>query len=563
MSTDAPQPEPYKHLSAHLEYPDCSMIDALENSAAAHPDLSALEFFGKRTSFRRFLAAVNRYAAGLSALGVGAEDTFTICMPNTPQAVVLFYALNRLGAIPNMVHPLCAEGELEFYLNTSGSVGILILDAFFPKLARVRGNTPHLRHILAASVADELPVPAKIGFWLTKGRKIPKIPKSAALFWRDFMKGGKDGDIPPVHRAGDDAAAILYSGGTTGTTKGIVLTNLNFNALALQTYTAVDCVEKGDKMLAVMPVFHGFGLGICMHAILLAGCTCVLVPQFNLRSYARLLRTVRPQLIAGVPTLFEALIKYETMKTIDLSCLKGVFSGGDTLPVELKRKVDAFLRGHGASVQVREGYGLTECVTASCLTPKDFHKEGSIGVPYPDTFFKILRPGEEIALPNGEEGEICISGPSVMKEYLNNPDETAQALRRHADGRIWLHTGDLGIIDDDGFVYFRQRIKRMIVSSGYSIYPSQLENIIDAHESVHISCVIGVPDPYKMQTVKAFIVLKPGVAPTDEVKQSVKDHCAKYIAKYAMPREFEYRDSLPLTMVGKVNFLALEKESQA
>jgi len=237
-----------------------------------------------------------------------------------------------------------------------------------------------------------------------------------------------------------------------------------------------------------------------------------------------------------------------------------VFSGGDTLSIELKRKVDTFLKEHGSTEQVREGYGLTECVTASCLTPRKFHIEGSIGIPYPDTYYKIVRQGTQETLPYGEEGEIVLSGPTVMKGYDNNIEETEKTLQTHADGRLWLHTGDLGAMDEDGFIYFRQRIKRMIVSSGYSIYPTQLENAIESHEKVLISCVIGVPDDYKVERVKAFITLRDDQEATEEIKASILEHCKKNIAKYAMPSEFEYRKELPRTLVGKVAYIELEKE---
>jgi long-chain acyl-CoA synthetase len=248
---------------------------------------------------------------------------------------------------------------------------------------------------------------------------------------------------------------------------------------------------------------------------------------------------------------------------MDLSFLKGIFSGGDSLSPELKKKVDAFLKEHNCSEQIREGYGTTECVTASCLTPKDYARSGSIGVPFPDVFYKVVIPGTVDEADPNTEGEICISGPTVMLGYMDNPEETAQTLRRHVDGRIWLHTGDLGRMDQDGFIYFRQRIKRMLVTSGYNVYPSQLENIIDHHDKVLISCVIGIKDEYRGQKIKAYVVPMPGIEPTDQLKQEILDHCAKHIAKYAMPREIEFRAELPKTLVGKVAYRVLEEEANA
>ena len=231
--------------------------------------------------------------------------------------------------------------------------------------------------------------------------------------------------------------------------------------------------------------------------------------------------------------------------------------------MELKKRFDHFLYDHHATIQVREGYGTTECVTASCLTPPNRYKEGSIGLPFPDTYYKIVRPGTQEEVPYGEEGEICISGPTLMMEYINHPAETAQTLQKHPDGRTWLHTGDLGMMDDEGFVYFKQRIKRMIITSGYNVYPSQLENILDAHALVQMSCVIGVPDPYKMQKVKAFVMLKPGEAASQENKDILMAYCRQNIAQYALPYDIEFRESLPKTLVGKVAYRVLEEEEAA
>ena len=362
-----------------------------------------------------------------------------------------------------------------------------------------------------------------------------------------------------------EGASILYSGGTTGTTKGILLSSDNFNATALQTIAASGRMNgiAGCRMLSVMPVFHGFGLGIGIHTALVGGGRCILVPRFDLKTYAQLLIKKKPNFIPGVPTLFEALLRTDLLDKADLSFLYGMFSGGDSLSVELKKKVDAFLKEHNAKIQIREGYGTTECVTASCLTPKDYARSGSIGIPFPDTYYKIVKVGTEDEVEPNIEGEICISGPSVMMCYVDNPEETAQTLRRHADGRIWCHTGDLGTMDADGFVYFRQRIKRMIITSGYNVYPSQLENIIDGHEKVLLSCVVGVKDKYKMQKVKAYVVLRPGVEPTDEVREELMAHCRRHIAKYAMPYEIEFREELPKTLVGKVAYRVLEEEANA
>lgn len=550
-------------VPAHLDYFQGTMFEAVERIADKYPEYVAFDFMGRPTTYRRLVREVRACARSLRTIGVRPNDRVTIAMPNCPQAIFMFYAVNLVGAVANMIHPLSAEKEIEFYLNESESVAAITLDQFYDKFESVRAGTGVV-NIIIASVKDELSTPVKAGYMLTAGRKIQKIPADAPVIrWREFMRLGRHSFSDySVQRRADDPAVILYSGGTTGTTKGIVLTNLNFNALGQQVIAANPMFSPGDKMLAAMPLFHGFGLGVCIHTMLSQGGRCVLVPRFTAKSYAKLIVKYRCNFIAGVPTLYEALLRLPSMDGANLSCLKGVFSGGDSLSVELKKKFDKFLFEHKAVVQVREGYGTTETVTACCLTPPHMFKEGSIGLPFPDTYIKIVKPGTEEELPYGQEGEILLAGPTVMKEYMNNPQETAQTLRTHADGLAWVYTGDLGVMDEQGFIYFRGRAKRMIVSSGYNVYPGQLENILDACDKVHMSCVIGVPDPYKMQAVKAFIMLRPGVPPTEDTKRYILEYCSRHIAKYAMPREIEFREELPKTLVGKVAYRKLEEEEE-
>ena len=549
-------------VPAHLEYFQGSMYDKVAQIAVNYPDYIAYDFMGGKVKYKDFIRKVDECARALAAIGVKEGERVTICMPNAPQAVIMFYAINKVGAIANMVHPLSSEKEIEFYLKESASVVCITLDQFYGKFENIRGNVP-LRSLILTSIKDVLSPIKRKGYYLAEGRKIKKVPANAEIvWWEKFLRDGNNYHGPyHVERKSEDPAVILYSGGTTGTTKGILLSNLNFNALSQQIIATNPMFKPGDKMLAVMPIFHGFGLGVCIHSMLASGGRCLLKPRFNPQSYAKLLKKHKPNFIAGVPTLYEALLRLKTLDGVDLSCLKGVFSGGDSLSIELKKRFDTFLKEHNTTIPVREGYGTTECVTASCLTPSHWAKEGSIGLPFPDTFYKIVKPGTEDEVAYGEEGEICLAGPTVMMEYINNPEETANTLRRHADGLTWVHTGDLGMMDEDGFIYFRQRIKRMIVTSGYNVYPSQIENVLDAHEYVHMSCVIGVPDPLKMQKVVAFVVLKPGLKVTEEeARQAILEHCSRYVAKYAMPADIQFRDDMPKTLVGKVAYRILEEE---
>ena len=545
----------------HLDYFQGSMFDAVERMADMYPNYIAFDFMGRSVTYRRMVQEIEKCAKSLKTLGVRPGDRITIAMPNCPQAIYMFYAVNLVGGIANMIHPLSAEKEIEFYLNASESTTAITLDQFYNKFESVR-KAVDLPCLIITSVADELKPLMKVGYKLTEGRKNPKVPSGRAgvLSWKEFLRRGEYVEIYQVRRKAEDPAAILYSGGTTGVTKGIQLTNLNFNALGKQIIATNPMFRPGDKMLAVMPMFHGFGLGVSIHSMLVSGGCCILVPRFTPDSYAKLLLKYRCNLIAGVPTLYEALLRLPKMKNADLSCLKGVYSGGDSLSVELKKRFDQFLFDHHATIQVREGYGLTECVPASCLTPYHISREGSIGIPFPDTYYKIVEHGTQKEVPYGTEGEICLSGPTVMMGYLHHPEETAQTLQTHEDGLTWVHTGDLGYMDPDGFVYFRQRLKRMIVTSGYNVYPSQMENILDAHELVQMSCVIGVPDPLKMQKVKAFVMLKPGVPANEETKAVLMAYIRKNVAKYALPYDIEFRAELPKTLVGKVAYRVLEEE---
>ncbi len=548
----------------HLDYFEGSMFEAVAAIAEKYPNNVAFDFMGRSTTYKTLVKEVEQCAKALKTIGVREGDRVTIAMPNCPQAIQMFYAVNLVGGICNMIHPLSAEKEIEFYLNASESVTAITLDQFYNKFENVRHNTKVV-NIIIASIKDELSKPVKAGYMLTEGRKVKKIPDDAPVIrWKDFLHLSRHCFYNyKVERKGDDPAVILYSGGTTGTTKGILLSNKNFNALGQQVIAANPMFRIGDKMLAAMPLFHGFGLGVCVHTMLSQGGRCILIPRFTAETYAKQIVKYKCNFIAGVPTLYEALLRLPSMENADLSSLKGVFSGGDSLSIELKKKFDKFLYDHNAKIQIREGFGTTECVTASCLTPPHMAKEGSIGLPFPDTYYKIVEPGTDKEVPYGTEGEILIAGPTVMMEYVGHPEETAQTLRKHDDGLTWIYTGDLGTMDDEGFIYFRGRAKRMIITSGYNVYPGQLENIIDAHEFVHMSCVIGVPDPYKMQKVKAFVMLKPGIPANDDTKEAILAYCRKNIAKYAMPYDIEFRAELPKTLVGKVAYRKLEEEEAA
>lgn len=548
----------------HLEYPNKTMFQMVQDIARQYSNEPAFEFYGTKTSYSRFIRRIEKAARAFTAMGIGNGDVVTICMPNVPQMLDCFYALNRIGAVANMIHPLSAQKEISFYLGLSKSKAILTVDLFYETVEAALEEVPQPVTILVARIQDELNPVLRAAYVVKKGKDYLRFPNTDhAILWKNFLKQGTPSVALPEPAFDEKkTSVILYSGGTSGMPKGICLSDLNMNACAMQAREAIGVeFRKGITMLSCMPCFHGFGLGINLHTVLIHGACCILMPTFNNASYAKMLVKKKPNFIAGVPTIFEALLHMPSLDGVRLDFLEGMFCGGDSLSVELKYKVDQFLAEHDATIQVREGYGLTECVTASCLTPKDTYRERSIGLPFPDTVYAVVKPGSDEVVPAGEEGEIILTGPTLMLGYLDNPKETADTLRVLDDGRTWLYTGDLGYMDEDGYVYYSQRIKRLIITNGYNVYPGRVENLIDSCSEVSYSCVIGVKDPRRMHRVKAYIVLKDGVDPDEACKERIMEYLRHHIARYALPREIEFRRELPKTLVGKVAYRLLEEEA--
>jgi len=550
----------YGDVPSSLDYPEKTMYELVRDIAHDLPGGIAWEFMGTRSTYAELIRDIDGCADALASRGVKLGDRVTVSLPNCPQAVILFYALNKVGAVASMIHPLSAAAEIEFYLSESRSSWIVILDAFYPSAAAAADGAG-AQTILVCSIGDFLGPAMRLGFWVSSGRKIPKVPAadSRVLVWSDFLAGPRPTRCDATPLGPDECAVILYSGGTTGTPKGVMLSSRNFNALGMQVGTQGP-ITAGEVILSILPVFHGFGLGVCVHTFLAAGGTCVLVPRFTSATVAKLVRKFRPHYMAGVPTLFESLMRDPVFAKTDLSCFKLIYAGGDKLPETIKERFDAFLAERGGRTSLFEGYGLTESVTACIATPKTAYRPGSVGIPLPDMRAKIVAPETTQELPAGTDGELCVSGPTVMLGYLNSPEDTAATIRRHADGRLWLHTGDLCSMDREGFVYFRLRMKRIIKVSGVSVTPTLVEGLLDRHPDVELSCVIGVPDARKLQTVKAYVVLKDRRSANGAKERELIEYCAQNLIKWSVPESIEFRDALPLTRIGKVAYSELERE---
>ncbi|HOW83194.1 MAG TPA: AMP-binding protein, partial [Spirochaetota bacterium] len=489
-------------------------------------------------------------------------ERVTISMPTSPPGIICFYAVNKLGAIASMIHPLSTESEIEFYCKISKSRFALTMDMWLNTFAPA-AKRAGVEKLLICKMQEYLPAHLAKLYWLKAGRKNPKIPTNDPMIV-DWKKWVMKTEHPQALRAdvnAEDLAVILYSGGTTGTPKGIMLSNYNFVTEGLMCANWVGMNPEYSDVLAMLPIFHGFGLGVCVNTALSNGGKCILVPMFEADLAAKMIKK-RPNFMIGVPTLYEALTKSKKFNKSDLSCLFACFSGADTLPRVVKERFEAIVeRQGGKGVKLLEGYGLTEAVTAIMAMPMGEYREGSIGIPFSSMLAKVVKKGTTEEAPVGEEGELCLHGPAVMLGYLDQPEETAEVLQKHSDGKIWLHTGDVVSMDNDGFFYFKLREKRMIKSSGMNVYPAQVEGQLYKHEAVDECCVIGIPDVEQVERVKAFVVLKKeftSKAGPDMAKELIT-HCRKDLIKWSCPREVEFINEIPKTKVGKIAFTELQK----
>lgn len=547
----------YKGMKSHIDYPDSSMYSLVRKCAVKYPANIAYSYFGNKVTYKSLIAKIDEVSRAFLRLGVNKKDVVSIIMPNTPEAIICFYALNRIGAVCNMIHPLSSEEEFKYDIKLANTKYVIVADIAYQKLFNIKSEL-NIEKIIYLPISESMDSITKIGYKLTTGRSALKPSGEDTTTYSKFLSKAKYyKEVIKDEGKGEDIAVILHSGGTTGKPKGIVLTNMNFNSLVLSELEINKCLGDGISILAIMPIFHGFGLGCTFHATMVSGGHAIILPSVNPKKFDETLLKYKPNILACVPSVLEGLTKSKKLKEADLSFIKCIICGGDALSGELNNKIDKFLYDHGSDTRVRTAYGMTECTAGVTMMPLEETREDSIGIPCPDSYIKICEVGTTKECITGEVGEICINGPTVMKEYINDKDETSLVLKTHKDGKVWLHSGDLGFVDSDGFVYFKSRAKRMIVSSGYNIYPGQIEQIILKHPYVEACSVVGVPHPYKKEVVKAYIVLKDEFVLNSEIKKSIKEYCEKNIAKYALPYAYGYRKELPKTKLGKVAYKEL------
>lgn len=547
-----------ERLPINMEYFDGGLYDAVYEASCKWPHNVALDYFDTQITYKDLIKKINKVAAALKALGAEKGDNITVCMPNTPEEVYMFYAINEIGAVANMIHPLSSEKEIEEYLNQAHSKIMLCIDISYPKIEAIIKNTD-VEQVVVVSATRSMDFIVRAVYKITKGRKNHIKKSQHVIMWDQFLnKASKFVGNPHARVDSNDAAVIMYSGGTTGKPKGIVLSNLNFNAQALGAkYLVPELLKSEYSFLTFLPNFHAFGLGVCMHMPLYFGCRIVLIPQFNAKKLRKYIKKYKINILVGVPTVFEYLTKIKFGKN-ELKGIKGVVSGGDVISMSSKEKINNFLKKHGSKAIIENGYGLTEASGGFIFSPRSVARDpDGIGYPIPDNDVRILDLKTEKEANLGDDGEIIVNGLSVMKGYLDNPEETKKVFVTLGDKK-YLRTGDIGYLDEHGVVHFRSRLKRMIISNGYNIYPASIEEVTLKCKNVSSCAVVGREDKLRGEKVVVFVVPKEG-ASGHAIKKELTTIYKQYLAKYEIPREIRFIDSLPKTKLAKVDFKALEQ----
>ncbi|MCM3759708.1 long-chain-fatty-acid--CoA ligase [Alkalihalobacillus oceani] len=522
-----------------LDYQNNSLHDYLLRSARTYPDQTAIEFLGKRLTYSELHQQAVRFAQGLQAFGVEKGDRIAIMLANCPQAVISYYGILMTGAIAVQINPLYVERELEHQLTDSGAKVLVCLDLVFPRVQKVRMNT-NLQQVIVTSIKDYLPFPKNLLYPIVQKGNVTVEYNEQTVAFSAFLKQGGAAFKPVPLDPETDLALLQYTGGTTGLAKGVMLTHQNLVVNTMQAGHWIYKTTPGDeRMLAVLPFFHVYGMTVCMNLAIMNGFTLILLPKFEPLQVLKVIAKHRVTLFPGAPTMYIALIHQPNIETYDLSSVLACLSGAAPLPQEVQQTFERLTGG-----KLVEGYGLTE--TAPVLTANPIwgtRKSGSIGIPWPDTEM-IVRTADGQEAEPGEIGEIAVRGPQVMQGYWNMAEETERVLQEG-----WLLTGDMGYMDEDGFFYIVDRKKDMIIAGGFNIFPREIEEVLYEHEAIQEVAIIGVPDPYRGETVKAFIVPKEG---RDVTAEELDQFCRARLAAYKVPHLYEFRSELPKTMVGKV-----------
>lgn len=535
-----------------MEYPQQCLPLLIERNAKKLPHNIATEFFGARLTYQDLWKQILSLANAFHLMGVKPGTKVAIMLPNCPQAIIAYYAALWLGGVVVMTNPMYVEREMEHQWKDSEAEILVVLDHLYPKTAKVLPRTG-IKKVVVTSIKDYLPLHLKFLYPLKakKQKLFTAVPHDSKTLSFSRLIKSTSPSPPPCAVTPEDLALLQYTGGTTGVAKGVMLSHKNITANVVQIASWFSDLQCGrERFLSILPFFHVFGMTVAMNMCLYTGCTAILVPRFEVKEFLKLLHKSRPTIVPGVPTIFVAIVNRQDLEIYDLSSIRVCITGSAPMPVEVMRKFEALT----GSIII-EGFGLTEASPVVHVNPiEGARKPGSIGIPIPDTDCKIvdLVTGTT-EVPSGQAGELVVSGPQVMQGYWKMPEETANTLR---DG--WLYTGDIATMDEDGYVFIVDRKKDMIIAGGYNIYPREIDEVLYEHPKIMDAVTVGVPDPYRGETVKAYIVKKPGESLTEE---EVVRFCKGKLAAYKIPRAIEIRDELPKTAVGKILRKELRREA--
>ena len=563
-SIDKPWLKYYSEEAINAPLPECTMYEYLWENNKDHLGNIALNYYDRKITYGELFENIEKAAKAFYALGVKQGDIVVLATVTTPETIYAFYGLNRLGVVSNMVDPRTSTEGIKTYITEVDARLVLTIDAALPKIEKAVIGT-NTETILVVSPADSLPQPKKALFQISN-RLRGKTPKLSGncLPWSEFIQKGKS--IVPEYIAyqKDTCCVIVHTGGTTGTPKGVMLSNDNINALVMQSILTEIDMKREHNWLDIMPPFIAYGIGMGIHLPLVIGMENILIPSFDPQEFDSLLLKHRAIHMVFVPSYWETLINSKKMRNQDLSFIIAPTVGGDSMNEELETAANDFLHTHGCKYSVTKGYGMTEVCAGVTGTLDVCNEIGSVGVPFVKTTISIFDVLTNEELKYGEIGEICVSGPNVMLGYYNNPKATDEIIVIHQDGQRWVHSGDLGYLDESGSLFVIGRIKRIIVRyDGFKVFPSQIENVISKSALVHTCCVVGVADKSHAQgRLPIVYIIKSGKESDDAVKTELFNLCKNELPEYAQPIDFIFTEDLPLTPIGKIDYRALEKQAE-
>ena len=539
--------------------PALSAFEYVCQRSKNHLNDTALEYYGRKFTYADLIVNVKKTAAALRGAGVKKGDIITVVSIMTPEIIALFYAADMIGATLNLVDPRYSVEGIREYIEEVDSHLLVCLNVVYERCRQAAKRT-NVEKVIVLSPADSLPPVMAVGYKLTTPDKNKYA--SNVIRWKQFIKGGEGQSTAAEPYDPDHACVVVHTGGTTGSPKGVMLTDDCFNGIALQFQAYPKLFHRGQKLMNVMPPFIAYGFACGIHLPLVLGFTVIIIPNLDPAKLGSLVLKHKPEHMFGVPTHYQQLASDPKLRDKDLSFIINYAAGGDSLSRGAEQTVNDFLAAHGARYPIAKGYGMTEVSSAATVAAGLDNKPGSVGIPMVNTVVAAFEPGTDQELPIGQRGELCISGPCLMKGYYNKPEETAILLRRHPDGRVWAHTGDMGYLDEDGFVYLDSRIKRMIIRhDGFKVFPSMIENVVSRHPAVHQCSVVGCADKDHTQGRLPFVYIVLKADTTAKKKQVIRElerMCAEELPEYVQPVAYKFISSMPMTPVGKVDYRQLE-----